>query len=294
MDSIKSPLLQRFSLYLELKGVRSHYEFIPEIKAFFKYLNDLDIDILRVTIKHFEDYRNFLLDNKLCHSTINNKINKLRSFYSFLEKKEYIFISPLRDFKGLKQSKTLPKNILTLEEMEKLLNNLPQRTVNDFMLIAIIEVLYGSAIRISEADILKVSDVNYLDGTITITEVKKGGTRRVVPATSASLRAIDSYLDASNRYKEEYVFPQGEKTTLRGFINRRLKEECNKNGLKILTSHSFRHSAATSMLRAGAGIREVQAFLGHESILSTEKYTRVLKEDLKKVVSEHHPREINQ
>jgi len=288
------PLLQRFSLYLELKGIRSHEEFIPEVKAFLNYLYDLDIDMLKVTTKQIEDYRSSLLDKELCHATINNKINKLRSFYAYLEKKEHIFISPLKELKGLKQSKTLPKNILTLEEMESLLNNLPERTVNDFMLIALIELLYGSAIRISEADILKVKDVNYLEGTITITEVKKGGVRRVVPATSASIKAIDNYLDISGRYNEKYVFPKGEKTTLRAFINRRLKQECKKHGFKVLTSHSFRHSAATSMLRAGAGIREVQAFLGHESILSTEKYTRVLKEDLKEVITHHHPREINQ
>lgn len=294
MKEIDLPLLQRFTIYLNLKGVRSHTEFIPEVKTFLSYLVTYDLDFLKVSIIDLEDYRKYLLDKKLCHSTINNKINKLRSFYAFLEKKDHIFLNPLRELKGLKQSKSLPKNILTLEQMETLLNNLPERTVNDFMLIALIELLYGSAIRISEADILKVSDLNYLEGTITITEVKKGGIRRVVPATTVSIRAIDNYLDISNRYKEEFVFPQGEKTTLRAFMNRRLKAECTKHGFKILTSHSFRHSAATSMLRAGAGIREVQAFLGHESILSTERYTRVIKEDLKKVISHHHPRELNQ
>jgi site-specific recombinase XerD len=287
-------LLDRFGIYLSLRGIRSHTEFIPEVKTFLSYLMSYDLDFLKVRIIDIENYRKDLLDKKLCYSTINNKINKLRSFYAFLEKKNYIYLNPLRELKGLRQSKSLPKNQLSLEQMETLLNNLPKRTVSDFLLIALIELLYGSAIRISEANLLKVSDLNYLEETITITEVKKGGVRREVPATTVSIRAIDNYLDISGRYKEEYVFPQGEKTTLRAFMNRRLKAECIKHGFKILTSHSFRHSAATSMLRAGAGIREVQAFLGHESILSTQRYTRVIKEDLKKVISKHHPRELNQ
>jgi integrase/recombinase XerD len=75
-------------------------------------------------------------------------------------------------------------------------------------------------------------------------------------------------------------------------VNHKLERECKRLGLRRITSHSFRHSAATHMLRAGAGIRSVQAILRHKEIGTTEVYTRVVKEDLKKVIAGYHPREI--
>lgn len=287
----KNLLLDRFEKYLKLKGIRSYKDYIRQIEEFFIYLDSRDIDFYTFNINQGERYINHLLDKKICLSTINNKLNKVKAFYSFLDKKEFILSNRILELKGLKQSKTIPKNILETEDMGKLLNNLTCSKEKDYMLVAIIELLYGSAIRISEVVGLKCDDINYREGTIVITEEKKGGTRRVVPATDKSLNSVYNYLKISNRFDKEYVFPRQSKTTIRAFVNRRLKLECAKHGFNDLTTHSFRHSAATSMLRSGAGIREVQAFLGHESILSTEKYTRVIKEDLKRVVRECHPRE---
>lgn len=260
MSNNKEYLLERFTEYLKLKGIRSYKEYIAQLEEFSIYLDDRELDLLSLSLRDAEGYRSSLLDKKICHSTINNKLNKIRCFYAFLDKKDLILSNQLRDLKGLKQSKTLPKNILTIDEMGILLDNLPGSKEKDCMLIVLIELLYGSAIRISEAVGLKVQDINYRNGTITITEFKKGELRRVVPATDISLTSIENYLKLSDRGDEEYVFPRWGKTTIRTFVNRRLKIECDRHNLKHLTSHSFRHSAATSMLRAGAGIRKVQAF----------------------------------
>lgn len=285
-------MLEEFKTYLRLKGVRSYLEFIPIIEAFINFLDDIDVHYMSVKLKDIMEYRLSLIERNLCYSTINGKINKLRSFYSFLEKRDYIFRNPFRDLKSLRNHKTLPKNILSVEEMGTLLESIPARNLNDIKLKAVIELLYGSALRISEVECLKTGDIDFNNGIITITEIKKDSRRRRVPATEASLRAIRNYITVSGRRGENDLFDRKKKTTLRGFVNRRLGEICNDLKYDKLTSHSFRHSAATSMLRAGAGIREVQAFLGHESILSTEKYTRVIKEDLKKVVRNCHPREV--
>lgn len=285
-------MLEEFTGYLKVKGLRSHKDFVSIVEGFLLYLDNMEIHYLSLKLKDILEYRRYLIEKNLCYSTINNKINKSRSFYSFLEKRDYILRSPFRDLKPLRSSKSLPKNILSIDDMGKLLDYIPIRNSNDFKFKAVVELLYGSALRISEVDVLKTNDIDYIDGVLTITEIKKGGKRRRTPATEASLKAVNEYLTVSNRRDKEYVFPRGERTTLRGFVNRRLNELCSSLQLNRLTTHSFRHSAATSMLRSGAGIREVQAFLGHESILSTEKYTRVVKEDLKKVIHDFHPREV--
>lgn len=285
-------MLEEFTGYLRVKGLRSYKDFLSIVEEFLNYLDNMDIHYLSLKLNDILEYRRYIIEKNLCYSTINNKIHKCRSYYSFLEKRDYILRNPFRDLKPLRSSKSLAKNILGVDKMGKLLNTIPYRNIADIKFRAVIELLYGSALRISEVECLRVKDLDYIDGLITITEIKKDSKRRRTPATEASLRAVKEYLVISNREAKEFLFPRNEKTTLRCFVNHRLKTLCKSLSFERLTTHSFRHSAATSMLRSGAGIRGVQAFLGHESILSTEKYTRVIKEDLKKVIHTYHPREV--
>lgn len=171
------------------------------------------------------------------------------------------------------------------------------RNHDDGYLKTILEILYGSALRISEAATLKQEDVDQERGGLIITEQKKGGLRRWVPATEVSLKAIESYKRDHRPYlvgpiesAAGFLFPQEAHATLRQRFNRHLVSFCRQLGLKEITSHSLRHSAATHMLIAGAGIRQVQELLGHQRITSTERYTQVIKEDLKNVVDQFHPR----
>ncbi len=105
------------------------------------------------------------------------------------------------------------------------------------------------------------------------------------------LKTTRDQLTTETDRKEGFIYPQQGKTAIRCILNAKLKKECSRLGFKTITTHSFRASAATHLLRAGAGIREIQAFLGHKSICSTEVYTRVVKEDLKAVIETCHPRE---
>ena len=89
-----------------------------------------------------------------------------------------------------------------------------------------------------------------------------------------------------------WVFPQRAATSTRGLLNRKLKSECRRLGLVPISSHSFRHSAATQMLNKGAGIRQLQDLLGHAKISSTQVYTRVSKDQLKSVLQQFHPLEV--
>jgi site-specific recombinase XerD len=237
-------------------------------------------------------------DKSLSRGTINNKLNRLRVFYRFLNRRHLAVDNPFALVGGLKTGKTVPKNVLSVADMGKLLDNFAVKRPGDVMLKVLVELLYGSALRISEAEALVLSDVDFAGGFIQVTNFKENGKKWRCPATEASLKTLKVYcgkvrslLLNTEELKAGRLFPRERgKTTLRCRLNGKLSCECRRLGLKRITSHGFRHSAATHLLRSGAGIREVQALLGHERITSTQHYTRVVKEDLKRVVETCHPR----
>jgi integrase/recombinase XerD len=165
------------------------------------------------------------------------------------------------------------------------------------MMKSIIELLYGSSLRISEAEGLKLDDISFDTGSILVTDFKNDGRQWKAPASEASLRYLKVYLKQAREVlltdeelAADYLYPQKGKTAIRCMLNNKLKRECRRLGLKPITTHSFRHSSATHMLRSGAGIRQVQCMLGHSRINTTQRYTRVIKEDLKTVMDRFHPR----
>ncbi len=293
-------VLTDFNRYLGLKGIRTAPEYISCVKEFFSFLDDGDQHFLFITEKTTEEYRHYLLtsDRQISHGTINNKLNRLRSFYSFLGKKNLIYQNPFYYLQGVKTGKGLPKNILTVQEMGTFLDNFSQIGKNDIMLLSIIELLYGSAMRIGEVTALREADIDYGNGVIIITDFKNGSKRWKCPASEESMKILQRYVDtvrdnltSLEERKEGFLFPQKGRTTIRAMLNNKLKRECGRHGFRTITTHSLRASAATHLLKAGAGIREIQAFLGHQRISTTEHYTRVVKEDLKAVIKTCHPRE---
>lgn len=293
-------ILADFKRYLKLKSIRTSNYYIVSVVEFFTFLHDKGIRYNEVNTGIGDEYRAYLLtkERAISRGTINNKINRLRTFYEFLTIKRLIHANPFKQTGSLHTGKTIPKHILSVEDMGRLLDNFGIQRFNDIMMKSIIEFLYGSSMRISEAAALKIADIDFEGGFILVTNFKEDGKKWRSPATEVSLRVVKSYMNKA-RYtlltpaelKAGYLYPQKKEPTIRCMLNAKLKRECRRLGLKTITSHSFRHSSATHMLRSGAGLREVQALLGHERIRSTERYTRVVKEDLKKVVKTCHPRE---
>jgi integrase/recombinase XerC len=295
-------LLADFERYLKLKNIKTYGRSITYVKDFLAYAHDCGLDATTVKSKDIEEYRVHLLTQKkgLSRGTINNKLNRIKSFYRFLVLKKLIARSPFDAYyRGLKRGTIIIKNILSVDEMGKLLDNFAIKTDIDVMAKSMIELLYGSALRVSEVGPLTLVDLDFERSTVFITDQKGGGRRRKVPASEASLRAVRRYMKTSRfwlvsaREQEQgYLYPQRGEQANRGMLDRKLKDECLRLGLKLISTHCFRHSAATHMLRAGAGLREIQALLGHSRIATTEIYTHVVKEDLKNVVAKFHPREI--
>jgi site-specific recombinase XerD len=293
-------ILADFERYLKLKSVSTWPAYLVSLKEFFRYLEETGAAWWQVKPAQADEYRAQLLTGakNLSRSTINNKLNRLRVFYEFLSRRRLIPSNPFAHTGSLHTGRSLPKNILSVSDMGKLLDNFSLKRTTDFMLKALVEILYGSALRIAEAEALKLEDVDFEAGVIRVTNFKENGKKWKCPAAEVSLRTLKNYL-LTTRCKlltaEEieagYIFPQAKgKTTLRCMLNNKLFAECRRLGLKRVTSHCFRHSCATHMLKSGAGIREVQALLAHERIKSTQRYTHVVKDDLKAVIATCHPR----
>lgn len=201
--------------------------------------------------------------------------------------------NPMETCDGPKVCKPLPR-VMTEQEIEKLLF---QDTGNfqDIRDAAILETLYGSGLRVSEISSVTIEDLNMEDQNIRVTG--KGRKDRIVPLSPASCKAIECYLKAR---KSEFKLPPEERSL---FLNRfgkpisprgiaRLLDKRLRLAMfmKHLSPHALRHSFATHLLNGGADLRAVQEMLGHTSLATTQIYTHVSKEHLKKTYKKAHPR----
>jgi site-specific recombinase XerD len=294
-------ILNDYRRYLHLKDISSYEDYISSIKEYLSFLAATGIKYTEVNAFTGDEYRAYLLtgEQNLSRGTINNKLNRLRSFYRFLFKKRIIPANPFSHLECLRTGTTISKNILSVEDMGKLLDGFSIMSLSDWMLKSVLEFLYGSSMRISEAEALKLSDIDFDTGMIIVTNFKDHGRKWKCPATEVALRTARKYMKTAREkllktadLENGYLYPRHKgKTSIRCMLNAKLKSECRRLGLKPVTSHAFRHSSATHMLKAGAGIREVQMMLGHRKITSTQTYLRIVKEDLKTVLSTYHPRE---
>lgn len=292
-------LLDGYKLSLEASGVRTIDEYLASVTEYLDYLDELKLDACLLPENFGDEYRSHLIHREppLSRGTINNKLNRVRSFYRHLSRKGMLLSNHFVETKGLSGGLSIPKNILTIEQTGRLLDNFAIKRDEDFMYLSLAELLYGSALRISEAVALKLDDIDYESRILNIWDFKNDKPR-MAPASEASIRRLRAYCRTtreavltSEEKKAGFIFPQRGRATLRTHLNRLLKTECRRLGLPVITSHSFRHCAATHMLKKGAGIRQVQAMLGHEKISTTQIYTRIITEDLKNLVAEYHPRE---
>jgi integrase/recombinase XerD len=300
-------LLQKFQDYIIIKNYsdRTIESYIHRVLFFFKYLkNEHKINnILLVTKDDIRQYQTYLYyyrfkDKKqLSPMSQYGFITALSSFFRFLNRHDYIPYNPMVDIEFPKYTKSLPRNILTRKEMAKVLDAPSTRTKTGLRDKAMLEVLYSTGMRTGEIINLSLYDLDLQKGLIKINK-GKGRKDRIVPIGKVACKYLKKYLRKSrprinNNSKQLLLF-----LTLRG--NRlyhtnfaeAVRNYAKEAGIKKhITPHSFRHTCATHMLELGADIRYIQELLGHESIQTTQIYTRVTIKDLKKVHMRFHPRE---
>jgi integrase/recombinase XerD len=225
----------------------------------------------------------------LATGTVAFRLEVVRCLFRFLLKHRSVLFDPCTLMELPRVPDTLPRVTMTTREAKRIIERQEVGSVER----AILEVLYATGVRVSELVALRPEDIDVDDRVVRVIQ-GKGAKDRNVPLTKTAAEAVLSYMQTHRQ-----VFSRsGGRLFLRGSgpLNtdqvRDLVKRCaRKAGIKKkITPHVFRHTVATHLLRNGADIRHIQAFLGHASLTTTERYTRVEVSDLRRVVEKAHPR----
>ncbi len=251
-------------------------------------------DLSEITKKEIIQFLSHLNSNRLSPATISRNIVSLRSFYRFLVSEKEIASDPTENLESQKKWNRLPKT-LTYDEIDKLINHNKGNDSSGIRDDAMIELLYACGLRVSELISLKMNNIN-LDTGFLIT-IGKGKKERIVPVGEIALNKIRRYLFSGRAAllkdkRSDFLFVtwSGTPMTRQGFW-KLIKKYAKQAGIKkAFSPHTLRHSFATHLLDHGADLRAVQMMLGHSDISTTQIYTHVSRERLKKVHNEYHPR----
>ncbi|MDB5083948.1 MAG: xerD [Bacilli bacterium] len=260
--------------------------------SFLKTGGNEDLNQTRRT--HIIGYLSTLQKKGRSASTLSRNLASMRAFYSFLMRDGLIDTDPTVNLESPKLDKKLPR-VLSIDEMESLLNRPDITTAPGLRDKAMLELLYASGIRVSELVSLKVVDVNLNMGYLKC--LGKGSKERIIPIGSVALKQVGDYLILSRpkmikNPSESALFlnHHGACLSRQGFWKIIKKYASLARITSDITPHTVRHSFATHLLENGADLRSVQEMLGHSDISTTQIYTHVTKTRLKEVYSKTHPR----
>lgn len=227
--------------------------------------------------------------------TVARHISSIRSFHQFLLREKITTTDPTVHLEIPKQENKLP-HVLSIEEIDALIDAPDRSKPQGIRDTAMLELLYGSGMRISELIGLNIEDVHLTMGFVRV--FGKGGKERIVPLGRGALQAVGKYLERA-RYELQGKYPKTEAL----FISQRgkrltrqgcwklLKQHAQKANIKqTMTPHVLRHSFATHLIENGADLRAVQEMLGHADIATTQIYTHISKTRLSEVYKQFHPR----
>ncbi len=291
--------IRAFLLYLELEKSLSQntinsYQF--DLDKFKDFLDELNISGFEdVSEAHIEKYLAVLKKEYKASSTAR-MLSSLRQLFEFLiDSKSYnIKINPLEFFDSPKPSRILP-DVLTIEEIDKILNLPDVNTPLGLRDKTIIEIMYACGLRVSEVLSLKTSNILFIDEVVRV--IGKGSKERIVPVAASSLEWVKLYLEKSRNtiakpYSEDYLFLnwRGRKLSRMAIWDIINKYSKIAKIQKKIHPHIFRHSFATHLLEGGADLRSIQEMLGHADISTTQIYTHVDISYLKQVHKQFHPR----
>ncbi len=265
------------------------------LDRFFDHLKARGVREIRQVGKF--DIRAYLLALKgkgLSTRTVARDLAALRSFFRFLIQEEILETNPVEEIESPRMAKTLPE-ILTLKEVELLLEQPDLRTPLGIRDRAMLEMLYATGMRVSELVHLPVGQVSLENGYAVV--YGKGSKERIVPFGNEALKWVNLYLNtvrerlAKGRDSRFLFINRSGREMSRQRFWKNLKVYGLKAGIrKRITPHLLRHSFATHLLERGADLRSVQMMLGHVDISTTQIYTHVTGERLKKVHQRFHPR----
>lgn len=253
-------------------------------------VKDDEPDINTVTVNDLRSYLEYCFDRGLKKSSVERKIAVLKSFFTYLHRRDYITVNPSRKLIYPKKEKRLPK-FLYLKEYEEL----TAFEITDFFDLrdkAALSLFYSTGARISEITGSRIEDLDLDAGRLKVSG--KGSVERILFLTGETVKLLKRYLrerDTRFSKKSEYIFVnrKGGAISVRGMYDLVMKRAAAAGLSYKLSPHTLRHSFATELLNNGADIRAVQEMLGHKSLSTTQVYTHTTKARLKKVYDRYHP-----
>ena len=293
----KDKILNRYEQYLKLeKSLSSNtvQAYLTDLDKLFAFLTLEGIHPLDVTLDNLETFSAGLLDIGIHPRSQARILSGIRSFYHFLLMEDLISSDPTELLESPKIGFSLPE-ILSVEEINQLIEQIDCSTPEGQRNRAILETLYSCGLRVSELCNLKISNLYFREGFIKVEG--KGNKQRLVPISPKGIKEINGYFEVREQIKikpgfEDYVFiSRFGKNISRIMVFHIIKTLAAEIGLKKkISPHTFRHSFATHLLEGGANLRAIQCMLGHESIGTTEIYTHIDRHMLRSEILNHHPR----
>ena len=266
-----------------------------DLKLFLEYLRENEIPSFKQVNKEvIVNYMQSEKNNNKANSSILRSVSSLRKFFQYLAQEKIIEKDPMLLIDTPKKKQHLPQ-VLTKEEVEKLLRSPNTGQVLGLRDRAMLELMYATGLRISEIINLKLEDLHLTMGTLQT--LGKGHKERIVPVGDEAIKWVNRYLEEARpkllkQKRSNYLFLNfhGNNLTRQG-VWKNLKAEVRKAGIqKNITPHTLRHSFATHILENGADLRIVQELLGHADISTTQIYTHLSIKQLADIYNRAHPR----
>jgi integrase/recombinase XerC len=281
--------IEKFTRYLEIEKNYSRHTIVNyrlDLTDFQNFIKDIPLESIDYLV--VRKYLASLKERNLLNRSLARRLSTLRSFFKFLTRDGFLKTNPILVVASPKQEKHLPQ-VLTEEEVRTLLecaSGLDERGLRDR---AILETFYSTGIRISELVGLSVPDIDFIGGVVTV--AGKGRKERMVPIGECALEAVRSYHSARAMPNNAvFLNKNGRRLSdrgVRGIVEKYIRRASLRHGV---SAHTLRHSFATHLLDRGADLRSVQELLGHANLSTTQIYTHLTTEKLKRVYDKAHPR----
>ncbi len=300
MGNINQNLIKHYADHLRLElslSDNSVEAYCHDVHLFLQYLETQNLstevnDIKQDTIENFFAY---LYDLNIGATSQARILSGLKSFWRYLIQENLAENDPTMLINSPSLGRHLPE-VLSYEEIQKMIDSIDLSQPNGHRNKAMIEVMYGCGLRVSELIGLQISNIYRKDGFLRI--FGKGSKERLVPIGDSSLKILFQYIEGARLH----ITPKPKFTDI-VFLNNRgtgltrqsvfllVKELAERNGIhKTISPHTFRHSFATHLLEGGANLLAVQQMLGHASVSTTEIYTHISDDLLRETLTEFHPR----
>lgn len=299
MTGLSLPEKFRRYLLLEKSLSKSSVEaYMFDLRKLMEYVGTRDLELTDVKHEDLLDFIACLHGLGISPRSQARIISGIRSFYKYLLIEDYIKQDPCELIELPNLGRHIPE-VLSVDEIDRIVNAIDDSKDEAQRDRAIIEVLYGCGLRVSELVNLKLTDISWKEEFVRV--IGKGNKQRLAPISTRALKQIEYYLPFRSsidvkKGEEDYLFiSKRGKHLSRITVFHIVKVLAERAGItKDISPHTFRHSFATHLLERGANLRAIQVMLGHESISTTEIYTHMDMSTLRYEILEHHPRNRNE